>query len=343
MHRIYFILIFVLFLFSCETDKESDVSDYTPYVVVNSIISTDTTFSVKISYSKSRLSDSDNFIPIEDASVYIAVKVDSKGNITQDFFLDHQGDGIYTRGNYPMQGRNYEMVIEVDGEIITAETYVPRRLKAEIGQKTYQIDPETNKQSVSVEVSIEEEDNEEQNYYAYELIPIPLEISNENLLNQGNSVAADDDGDPVVDTDILGTKTGDSNVIDKDDKTISDDLFTPILPPVRSTGLSGATPVLSGSGGIITASFDGNSSIDGEDSGTSGSSSDENEPTTQSSSENQKYKLKVWAVSYDYYNYLLSNQQNPIGNSETTYRGNYSNVKNGSGIFAGYNLWEVEF
>ncbi len=321
MVRLFFICS-LLFLISCEKEIEKTISqDYEADVVVNSIISTDSTFSVQLNYSKS-VYDISDFKPVENASIYIAVKDDIDDIRTQDFFLDYQGDGLYTRGNNPIGGRTYEMVIEVDGKIISAETYVPKVLKAEIltESKSSNLNPKTKQMSVSVEIAIEEEENQSDNYYAWDLIPL-VESTPTTVNEKPNET------DKVVDISNDGTGSNPGG----DGSTIS------VL--TKNEGISGAVPALSDESGKITASFEGISETTEE---TEDSEYGTDPQSTSQSLNTKRYKLKVWSISSDYYYYLLSVQQNGPGNSEATFVGPYSNVTNGYGIFAGYNLQEFE-
>ena len=88
-----------------------------------------------------------------------------------------------------------------------------------------------------------------------------------------------------------------------------------------------------------------NSNALGSDSG-SNAYSDQNNIGNNTSTNTDKtiIKLQVWAISYEYYQYLLSKQNQPdLPNSDNNISTIFSNIEGGTGIFGGYNLKELYF
>lgn len=285
---------------SCESEISNESGDYKKYVVVNSIISTDSSWVVDLHYSSS-IFDRSDFKPVEDAIVHISVLRDDENSQEeiQEFILDYDENGRYIRDNEPQEGRNYKMTIEVDGEEICAETYVPEVLTAEIRER------EPGDTQITIDIA---DDNSRENYYAYELI----ETAQETILEEDYSVG--EDIDP-------GEGSGEN-------------VSNPIPTLNKNKGLISAVPTLTDNAGSIVVTL-------GDDSGASTTDPNLTAGTDPGIDVNPSvgiYTLKVWAISLDYYNYLLSVQENNLPNSEKPHYNYYSNVNNGGGIFAGYNL-----
>lgn len=299
MRLFTYILILSTFM-SCESEISNESGDYKKYVVVNSIISTDSSWVVDLHYSSS-IFDRSDFKPVEDAIVHISVLRDDENSQEeiQEFILDYDENGRYIRDNEPQEGRNYKMTIEVDGEEICAETYVPEVLTAEIRER------EPGDTQITIDIA---DDNSRENYYAYELI----ETAQETIQEEDYSVG--EDVNP-------GEGTGQN-------------VSNPIPTLNKNKGLISAVPTLTDNAGSIVVTL-------GDDSGASTTDPNLTAGTDPGIDVNPSvgiYTLKVWAISLDYYNYLLSVQENNLPNSEKPHYNYYSNVNNGGGIFAGYNL-----
>jgi len=298
-------LLYILILFSllsCEQEIIIDSSEYKPDVVVNSIINRDSSWVVNLHYSQSIFERGD-FKPVENAIVHISVLRDEENSQEeiQEFTLDYQGNGRYTRDNHPNEGRNYRMSIEVDGKVVSAETYVPVVLNAKVRKR----EPgDTN-----ITIDVVDHDSRE-NYYAYELV----EDTNEVDPEEDYALGLDEE---------QGEDTG-GNV-------------TSVPTLSKNKGLISVVPIFTDNSGSIVVTVD-DSSGNGSTDPTDPTISTGTEPAGNQSATATNYTLKVWAVSVDYYNYLLSVQQNNLPNSEKPHYNYYSNVVNGGGIFAGYNL-----
>jgi len=320
-------------------------SDLEKYVVVNSIISTDSSWVVKLHYAKS-IFDRGDFQPVDNAKVHIRVndEVGEGAERIQDFFLDDNGNGVYTFSNNPVEGRNYKMSIEVDDHEICAETYVPKVLEAEISATSSTLDADNNTISYSIAISVKQ-DNPVDNYFAWELIPIENKDTEVDRLTQtfslegnGSQNGETEDSRTSTEGDPIGTLE-----IDNQGGVTSDEISDPLPsgPVIRflgnSSGIKAANPNFDNGEGQIIANV------------STGLTDDQKERLilaaanpSQLNTAKQKYKLKVWAVSVDYYRYLLSLENNDVPTSESTYINSYSNIENGGGIFAGYNLKEFE-
>ena len=75
-----------------------------------------------------------------------------------------------------------------------------------------------------------------------------------------------------------------------------------------------------------------------------GNSSSDTGPNTSTSGQERHYTLKIWAISSDYYQYLVTQKDNEFKpSSEVNFQNQYSNIsRGGGGIFAGYTLKEIQ-
>ena len=162
MLRLTFFILSLTFIFSCEEEITLGSETSQRQIVINSIISTDSTWNVNLSYSKSIFSSSDfNFIT--DATVKVTNLTNS-----QSFFLKNLGNGDYQRGLKPTEGHTYELEITtIEGKRANAVTYVPSVLQVEV-MKNDAIDENGNE---TIEIDIEIEDNPlEENFYVWEIV-----------------------------------------------------------------------------------------------------------------------------------------------------------------------------
>lgn len=306
MRNLFYISL-LLICFSCESDITKDF-DYDRYVVVNSIISTDSTWVVNLHYTKALL-DKNDFQPVTNADVHISVLKDEGlpyQNEIQEFTLESEGNGKYTINNEPEQGRNYLLTIEVNDQVITGKTYVPRVLDASIRER------EIGDTEVTIDIK---EDKTQENYYAYELTEI---------IPEAEVTPVDEDYAPG---------TGIDNNDDSGNNSQPND------PIRKDPGFTNAVPTLTdNTGSIVVNIADGSNPIQ------SGSSNNGEPTNVVQSSSLKKYTLKVWAISIEYYDYLVSIQENSLPDSEKAHYNYKSNIVNGGGIFAGYNLqvFEIE-
>ncbi len=340
MRCIFFIIVLTTFL-SCEKELVYDIEDFDSYVVVNSIISTDSTYVVNLTYSKS-IFDQGDFKPVEDAVIFIAVK-DEDNIRRQEFTLNHQGNGLYTRNTNPSEGKTYELLIEVNGEELTAQTYVPKVIEASVNVVSTVIDEDTEQQSTSVEITLNGIEEDNQNFYAWEIEEVIDEERSE--VSHGQTMTSD----------VGATTNGSDNQTDSDEELTGDDNGLSISADeegtstqtlgdalLRTNGINITSPS-DISNGSFTASFVTtglSSNNDDDDAGSDSNGGDPSSSSTNSSNGNQRYKLRVWAISPDYYQYLKSLETTGLPTSENNIPGLYSNISNGSGIFAGYNVKE---
>ena len=340
MRCIFFILVLTIFL-SCEKELVYDLEGFDPYVVVNSIISTDSTYSVNLTYSKS-IFDQGDFQPVEDAVIFIAVK-DEDNIRRQEFTLNHQGNGLYTRDNNPSEGKTYEMLIEVNGEELRAQTYVPRVIEASVNVVSTVIDEDTEQQSTSVEITLNGIEEDDQNFYAWEIEEVISEAPSDDDVVHGQTMTSDMEtgsasNGSADETDTSEDRNGDDNDLSlaSEDETPPQTLDDPLL---RTNGINITSPS-DINNGSFTASFVTAGTSSNNDDSVSDSNGNTPSSSATNNNGNQRYKLRVWAISPDYYQYLKSLETTGLPTSENNIPGLYSNISNGSGIFAGYNIKE---
>ncbi len=313
MYKFSLFLLFIVFL-SCDTEVPYDDGDYESYIVANSIVSTDSTWKVRLTYSKSSFRRGD-FDPVLGAEVSITVLWDDENGVEeiQKFNLEESGDGFYTRGSFPIQGRYYQLDIEKDDHELTAMTYVPKVLDAEIVEKRTILVNEEGEEEESYEFDVKLNTvDSESNYYAWDI------IREEEETIKGEVIEYEE-----------GTQSGGANPDDEGSGNTEP-------PKVSEKALSRnpsftAVPFQNESGEVTL----GANSVGGE---MLTQIIQIAEGTSNPEEELQKYSLRVWAISYDYYQYLVSLQQNAPASSDVDFVNPYSNVENGGGIFAGYAL-----
>ena len=312
MYRALAIIFLLALLSSCDKEVGYDINDYDAYIVANSIVSTDSTWKVELSYSKS-IFEKGEFDPVLGADVSIVVLAEDgeEQEEIQNFELEDRGNGVYSRGSYPLQGRSYRLTIKVDGQELNAETFVPRVPDAAILEQRIITNDESGGES-SLELDLQLTNQEDRNnYYAWDIITIDsrdLPTDYEDGEN-GGGTSSGADGDTNI-------KSGNN-------------------PLNRNPGFT-AVPF---------TSDDGKITIGGKDSSVGStliSRLNQWDPDNEEDASTVSFKLRVWAISYDYYQYLVSIQQNAPASSEIHFVNPYSNVENGGGIFAGYHLQEID-
>lgn len=117
-----------LFATSCEYDYDADKhfgTDFTPQVVLNSIINPDSTIKANIFWAK-KVGDTAKFVRVE----YTEVKLYKNDALILETDCI---DGKFKTNIYPEVGANYKMELIVpDYGVVTAETYVPQTPKATV-------------------------------------------------------------------------------------------------------------------------------------------------------------------------------------------------------------------
>ncbi len=316
MTRITFISVFCLALLaSCSNIVEYELAEVQPYVVVDAIISTDSTWVVNLSYSRP-LNAVAPPRKVEGAEIQVSILIDgdlgpTEENIAQKLKLEETSPGFYSLANNPTEGRTYHMEVRVGDEVLTAKTYVPKVFTPEIEKKN---SSEDGSFQLEVELGTELEDGI---HYAYSLVPVD---------NTKDGNIGMEDGD---DSESGGADSDEGNVVSEDEEVI----FTRNLDLNTATPINDTNDLIGNSGIRIESSL---SAIQTNSSSDSGPNST---PTTNS---DQVFTLRIWAISSDYYQFLISQKDNNFKpSSEFDYQNQYSNINNGGGIFAGYNLKEI--
>lgn len=318
MGRLLYFIAFIV-LVSCETEVLYDKTDYEAYVLANSIVSTDSTWKVDLHYSKS-IFDNDDFRPVQDAQVCITVlqqEGDEQEEI-QKFTLDDNGNGSYTRGSFPTEGKTYRLDVNIDGEVTTAETYVPELSDVEILElRVVSFGENDVEESLELDLSIGD-DASKNNYYAWDIA----------LIDSGN------------DYDFTEELTGGENPEEgRIDDPVDPKIGTPqpvVRPSLTRNPTISAVPFRNSTGKVTI----GESVAEGSKLKQILTSKKERE-NNNIEYNGPTYKLRVWAISYDYYHYLISIQQSAPASTDVPFINPYSNIENGGGIFAGYNLKEI--
>lgn len=328
------LICFTLILWSCEDRRDFDVDNFDKEVVLNSIISTDSSWNVHLSYTKS-IFDEEEFSIIDDADVRVV-------NLTngQSFYLDKKKTGSYTRELNPVEGHEYEISVDIPGHNeIRARTYVPSVLEVDVVSNfTRNSD---GKESIEIDIEITDNPNEE-NYYVWELLevdrdrftlddpsssPISTTIDNaeiEDIQDNSDDIPSDS-GSENTTKEELSTNNIFSFLTDDDTDSYQKKDYNSLSFLSESDVRSGKIAnrlILDGK--ILT-----NQTSEGEEE----ASNPEKTPL---------YELKVMAVSSDLYEYLKSYElykNNEIKNTSISDPVIiHSNIENGLGIFGGFNL-----
>jgi len=316
MTRFTFISVFCLALLaSCSNIVEYELADVQPFVVVDAIISTDSTWVVSLNYSRP-LNAVAPPRKVEGAEIQVSILIDgnlgaTEENIAQKLKLEETSPGYYALANNPTEGRTYHMEVRVGDEVLTAKTYVPKVFTPQIERK---ISSEDGSFQLEVELGTE---LEESIHYAYSIVPIAM--------SKDGNVGMEDE----TDSDAGDITMDEGNLIPEDEGIVL----------TRNLDLNTATPI-SGSDGLIgTSGIRIESTLSAIRTSGSNDANSDNTPITDT---NQEFTLKIWAISNDYYQYLVSQNGNDFRpSSEFDYQNQYSNINNGGGIFAGYNLKEI--
>ena len=334
--RLSFNLIcFALILWSCEDRRNFDVDNFEKEVVLNSIISTDSSWNVQLSYTKS-IFDQEDFSIIDEADVRVL-------NLTngQSFYLDKKQTGLYARELNPVEGHEYALSINIPGyDEIHARTYVPSVLEVDVVSNF--IRDNDGKENIEIDLEITDNPNEE-NYYVWELLEVDLNRFSANasssspvstIIEEEASVDAQDDsedvpndGNPDSATNALLSPNNIFSFLTEDD---SDNRYQ--KKDYNSLSFLSESDVRAGKianrlildGKILT------------------NHTDEGEEANSNLNKTPLFELKVMAVSSDLYEYLKSYElyrNNVIKNTSISDPVIiYSNIENGLGIFGGYNL-----
>lgn len=226
----------LLILIACEETITINGTESARQIVINSIISTDSTWNVNLSYSQSIFDDKEiEFIE------YASAKVTNLMT-GQTFFLKNTGNGDFRRALQPSEGHAYELEINtLDGKTATAQTYVPSVLKVDV-VKNDLLDSEGN-QSIEIDIEIEDNPNEE-NFYVWELVENKREsITTEPGESTNNKVQALDgpESNSTVDLKSLNSPLfiSDNNFNGKTYSakiTVGDDVLNSVVGEPSSDG-----------------------------------------------------------------------------------------------------------
>ena len=309
MNKYLYILSFCAFLFtSCENVREYSVESFERKVVVDAVLKVDSIWNIKLTYNKAL--HEQEFVSITNAEVNIEVFDEEKSLLK--FQLEHIGDGVYTRGNNPTEGRTFKLEVIVDDIVVEAVTIMPKVINVKVGEKREVIEKSTD-QTKFYELDIEiEEPLGQENYYVWQMYTNPAYIAFVDSI--GSIVKVETD--PIADA-YTEEETYDNT--DKKDIVLRNKL---IILPVEAGG------------GKVTFS----SEVQGTDS--SGNHINIDQPHRP-----KRHILSVLAVSEDYYHFLRTTEgisNNPINSSNTIPRQYYSNIQNGEGIFGGYIIKQFE-
>ena len=142
----YFIVIILGFsLFSCEKELTIDDSNFESEVVVNSILSSDSTLNVNLSYSSFITDPTIRYV--SDAQVFI-----TNLNTQEEYKLEHDRKGNYVTDVVAYKSNDYALsVITFDGNEMTSETSVPRDILVDVSIDTlYDINSDFSELSLSL-------------------------------------------------------------------------------------------------------------------------------------------------------------------------------------------------
>lgn len=334
MVRTLIVISLGLIFWSCEDRRTFDLDDFQKEVVLNSIISTDSSWNVQLSFSKSIFDESD-FTIIEDATVRVH-------NLTngQSFYLEKKKSGYYSRELHPVEGHEYAITAKVPGfEELKAMTYVPSVLEVDVVSKL----TTNNEDRQSIEIDIEITDNpNEENYYVWEL----LEVDQARFAQNGSHSspvstiyeptepeddASGSDPDPSENNENPG-----SNILSPDNIFSFNDEEESDYQKKDLNSLSFLSESDVRFGKIANRLILDSSIFNGNNPGNNpGSGQGEHNKTPL-------FELQVMAVSSDLYEFLKSYEIYKNDDIKNTSISDpviiHSNIENGLGIFGGYNL-----
>ncbi len=339
MQKALFGILTLILIYSCEDRREFEVNDFEKEIVLNAIISTDSIWNINLSYTKSIFDDTD-FEQINNASVKI--KDLSNG---QSFFLDTKKTGNYTRDLNPVEGHEYEINVNIPSrQEIHAITYVPSVLEVDVVSNLV-IDENGNE---NIEIGLEITDNpNEENYYVWELLEVDPKYFNETKAAPISTKYEEEPVDNVtpedpIDTDGGGINPG--NIGNTNGTLTAGDIFSFNTlqddseyqsKSLNDPSFFSESDVKAGkiANKLILASSLISSINDNYVINESGTIEEERVPL---------FELKIMAVSSDLYDYLRTYQQYKrseiINSSFADPIIIHSNIRNGLGIFGGYNL-----
>jgi len=305
----YYIFIIILFsIISCESDLTIDDSNFKKEVVVNSILSSDSTLTADLSYS-SFFNDS-NVEAVEDAQVSVIDLTSGR-----QYALIHSADGHYKNPNKGIKSHEYSLLVTTyDNKEMTAQTCIPQDIILDVSIDTlYDDERYINELSIGVEIA---NDPNRDNYYTFELLPY------RKIVTRQDSFVVESTPLEFVPNDLPQLSE-----VPSDFKSKNFNLFSDI-------GYDGKNISTSFNFGRDDISFGDKKPNDVTD------QSSEAE-TTSGDRYVQAYAIRIMAVSSDLFDYIKSyeiyNQQNNITSSNSQPGKIIFNIENGIGVFGGTN------
>jgi len=155
----------VLILNSCQKDLELSTDDFRSRLVVNSIFTPDSLWSITVSNTKNILDHDSHIENIDDASIFLENR-----SLNTDVPIVNLGNGKYgSAGVLPIEGHQYEIFVQKEGyETARSFTYVPSNDEA---PKMFSIEEVNRFDEKVFKISMKIEDDPlRQNFYIWELI-----------------------------------------------------------------------------------------------------------------------------------------------------------------------------
>jgi len=136
--QIYSLTFFLLItLNSCEKEFKTK-KDYSPSITLNSYISPDTNFSIKLFYNKSPFYSND-FVNIDNAKITISDNINKES-------LSYTGQGLYETSQRPQIGKQYFIEAEIPGnQKLSAHSFIPNHIKIDTLYTNISVDEQGNK------------------------------------------------------------------------------------------------------------------------------------------------------------------------------------------------------
>jgi len=325
-------------LCACEDTRSFELGEFEKEVVLNGIISTDSTWDIGLSYTKSIFDDSE-FETIEEAEVRV---VDLTTG--QSFFLDRKKTGNFTRQLNPVEGHEYYVTVNIPNvEEIRARTYVPSVLEVDVNSSL--VSASTGESSIEINIEITDNPSEE-NYYVWELLPVSGDKTENIHASPVSTIPDTQPDDPSGEEQQQGEDKNDEvdNIPGNGSNSISDDnIFSFDLSEdggqyqKKELNVPSFLSESDVRGGKIANKLILDSSIISEI-----NSDYQAVESGELSNRTPLFELNVMAVSSDLYDYLRSYEDYKKREIKNTSISDpviiHSNIENGLGIFGGYNL-----
>lgn len=298
-----------MILASCETEVDFSQYEMERSVIVNAIFNRTNNLEVQLNYSRHVLDNKKGFDPVLDAKVQIINKADQ-----HTYDLHHVDGGLYVPDkSHLLNNAHYCLRVEVPGRpLITAETYLPKRVEVEI-TKAAQSDG-----LFKVDFNIMDDETED-NFYVWDIV-MPDRLNDPLSVNSSATYrdwlySYDQVSDPISNSNY-----GQSKIYLKDLDFANSIIETSVL----------TTESLTGSGSSIGGNEDPN----------------QTETDTTITVDEIYPILRVVTASEELYEYYRSveryYQNGPYNTSYSNPSDLYSNINGGHGIFAAYSETLIE-